>query len=201
MNGKERKSKRLSFFNRKKKTAAPSGAIQLAKSAGSLAGCADVLRGMSSVTAFAQCIEQNLAQIKRFEKKRETIEGLLLQKFSADEISYIKFNNVLAGVEKVVYINLRSIINKIAAFDDEEYRQLENLEWNDDALAQEKMAIYKTYIAFADEATRDNEEILLKLDRLLLEISQFSLEQEQDIMSMPAIAELDKLINDAKRYR
>ena len=175
--------------------------MQLAKSATTLSSCVDVLKQSLHIEVFAQKINKNLAQINRFIKKCETINDILLQKFSVNEISYKKFDNVLVGVEKVVYINLRSIINKISAFDYEEYQQLDSLEWNNDELAKEKMDIYKTYIAFVDEATRDNEEILLKLDRLLLEVTHYNNVQDGDIMNMPAIAELDKLIQNAKLYR
>ena len=44
---------------------------------------------------------------------------------------------------------------------------------------KEKLDIYNEYIDFVDNATRTNEEILLKLDKILLEISKYnSLEED-----------------------
>jgi hypothetical protein len=174
--------------------------MKLAKNANTLTACVETLEKLAYIEPFAQDIQQNIEQIERYTKKRETINTILLQKFTATEMSYNKFDGVLAGVENVVYINLRSIINKISAFDYEEYKQLDTLEWNKDDLAKEKMSIYNEYLTFVDEATRDNEEILLKLDRLLLEVTHWSETQEGDIMDMPAIAELDKLIKNVKLY-
>lgn len=175
--------------------------MQLAKSANTLSSCIDVLRKNLYIEPFTQDITQSLEQVERFNKKCETINDILLQKFSPNEMSYKKFAGVLVGVEKVVYINLRSILNKISAFDYEEYKQLDSLEWNNDKLAKEKMDIYKEYITFVDEATRDNEEILLKLDRLLLEVTHYNSVEDGDIMDMSAITELDELIKNAKLYR
>jgi hypothetical protein len=191
----------LFYYNKKHRLPRKKTPIQLAKSADSLPSCIDALKNNCYMEVFAPHINQNIQQIERFNKKRATINDMLLQKFTASEISYQKFDTVLTGVEQVVYINVRSILNKIAAFDYEEYQQLDNLEWNKDGLAREKMDIYQTYIHFVDEATRDNEEIILRVDKLLLEVSEFNMHQDVDIMNMPAMAELDKLIKNAKLYR
>ncbi|GHU41650.1 hypothetical protein FACS1894111_04250 [Clostridia bacterium] len=148
---------------------------------------------------FAEDIAQNLEQIQRFNKKLDTMKDILSEKFDTKEMTFQKFNGVLQGVEQVVTINMRIILNKISAFDYEEYTQLSTLEWNKDELAKEKMSIYQQYIDFVQKATNDNEEILLKLDRLLLEISQYN--TMEDIMNMPEMIALDKLIQNAKLYQ
>jgi hypothetical protein len=193
--------KRKRFSLRKIKASPRKTPLQLAKTAENLSACATVLNEYLHIETLQKTISKNLTQIDRLLKKRETIDNLLLQKFSPDEISYKKFDHVLTSVDNVVYLNLRSIINKISTFDYDEYKEIENLEWNCDDLAKEKMAIFGQYIDFINSATRDNEEIILKLDRLLLEITHFNSVGTDDIMDMPAIADLDKLIKDAKRYR
>jgi hypothetical protein len=192
----------LYYYRKRKKTIdlkRKQTPLKLAKSATTLSSCIEALQKVSYMDCFADNITQNLEQVQRFNNKLDTIKEILAQRFDTGEMSFKKFISVLQGVEQVVYTNMRIILNKISAFDYEEYKQLSKLEWNSDELAQEKMSIYQKYIDFVQEATNDNEEILLKLDRLLLEISQYN--AMEDIMNMPAMIELDKLIKNAKLYR
>jgi hypothetical protein len=171
----------------------------LAKSASTLSSCVDALQRLSYMNCFAEDIAQNIRQAQRFRNKLDTVRDILSQKFDSEEMSFKKFIAVLQGVEQVIYTNMRIILNKIAAFDYDEYEQLSTLEWNNDELAKEKMCIYQKYIDFVQKATNDNEEILLKLDRLLFEISQYN--TIEDILNMPAMLELDRLIENAKLYK
>ena len=150
---------------------------------------------------FDENILRNIEQIKRFRRKHDTIKDMLLQKFSAEELSYQKFMGVLLEVENVIYMNMRSILNKISAFDVAEYEAMQRKGFHDDALAREKLGIYNEYISFVDRATKTNEEILLKLDRMLLEISRYSSLDDGDVRRLPAIIEIDELIKNASLYK
>lgn len=150
---------------------------------------------------FDENIEKNIDQIKRFTRKNNTIKDILLQKFSADEMTFQKFSDVLKEVEKVIYMNMRSILNKISAFDIEEYESILKNKVDRRTIPQEKLDIYDKYINFVNEATNINEEILLKLDKMILEISQYNTIDGGDIKKMPAIIEMDELIKNAKLYK
>ena len=150
---------------------------------------------------FDENILKNIGQIKRFTRKYSTIEDILLQKFTKEEISFQKFSSVLQDVENVIYMNMRSILNKIAAFDVDEYERLTRGEFKGDELAQAKQEIYNEYIHFVDNATKTNEEILLKLDKMLLEISRYNTIDGGDIKKLPAIMEMDELIKNANLYK
>jgi hypothetical protein len=52
-----------------------------------------------------------------------------------------------------------------------------------------------------ERATRDNEEILLKIDKMLLEISRYKSLEDGDVGNMPAIKEMDELIKNANLYK
>ena len=151
---------------------------------------------------FDENIKKNIDQITRFRRKQDTIKDILLQKFSADEMSYRKFAGVLQEVENVIYINMRSALNKIAAFD---YREYEAIKRGgivgDESQAREKMAIYNEYINFVNNATGSNEDILLKLDKMLLEISRYNSLEDGDVQKLPAIVEMDELIKNAGLYK
>jgi hypothetical protein len=149
---------------------------------------------------FDDNIIKNIEQIKRFKRKHETINDMLLQKFSADEISFQKFNSVLHNVEDAVYVNMRSILNKISAFDVEEYEAIQKRGFKESEISDEKMAIYNEFLIFVSKATQANENILLKLDKMLLEISRYNSLEDGDVQKLPAIIEMDELIKNANLY-
>jgi hypothetical protein len=66
---------------------------------------------------------------------------------------------------------------------------------------QEKLEIYNDYIDFVNTATQTNEDILLKMDKMLLEISRYNSMEDGDIQKLPAIIEMDELIRNAKLYK
>ena len=150
---------------------------------------------------FDENIITNIDQIKRFKRKCNTIKDILLQKFSANEMSFQKFNDVLQDIERVIYMNMRSILNKISAFDVEEYEAMQKKGMIHDQFSQEKMKIYREYIDFVGNATRTNEEILLKLDKMLLEISRYNSLEDGDIQKLPAFLEMDEMIKNARLYK
>lgn len=150
---------------------------------------------------FDDHILKAMEQIKRFNRKQATIRDLLLQKFSADEISYQMFSGVLQDIENVVYVNMRSILNKISAFDVDEYEHMQRHGYQGDELAQERLNIFNEYIDFVNGAIRVNEDILLKLDRLLLEISRYNSLEDGDVHKLPAMMEMDELIKNANQYK
>ena len=150
---------------------------------------------------FDENITKNIEQIKRFKRKHSTINDILLQKFSATEMSFQKFSGVLNDVENVIYRNMRSILNKISAFDIDEYETMQKRGFQSEEFSQEKMDIYNEYIDFVNNATKTNEDILLKLDKMLLEISRYNSIEDGDVQKLPAIIEMDELIKNANLYK
>lgn len=166
--------------------------------------CIYALEICNSKKTFREDVTIILEQIERFQKKKETIKDILLQKFSSTEMSYSKFEGTILDVENIFFINVKSIINKLNAFDEEEYLRL-----SDDRVTKKisrelldnKMNIYREYINFVKNAIDDNEEIILKLDKLLLEISKFNSLEDGEIEEMSAMVEIDELIDKAKYYK
>ncbi|MDD1749865.1 MAG: hypothetical protein LUO89_08315 [Methanothrix sp.] len=161
----------------------------------------NVHRGLKT---FEKTVDILLDQIGRLQKKNKTIRDILLQIFCASEMSYQKFDFVIAEVEKIFFMNIRSILNKLNAFDEEDY---EIVRKNHDAGAfsqqfmEDKFKVYYEYIAFVNAATEDNEQILLKLDKLLLEISGLNSIESGQLEQMPGMVEIDNLIKQAKYYK
>lgn len=168
----------------------------------SLNDCIPVLKeAIRNGDVFDECILKNIEQINRFKRKQGTIKDILLQKFSADEMSFQKFNSVLQNVENVIYMNIRSILNKISAFDISEYEAMQRIGFHGDEFSKQKMDIYNDYIDFVNNATKTNEDILLKLDKMLLEISRYNSLEDGDVQKLPAMIEMDELIKNANLYK
>lgn len=164
----------------------------------------EALNNHRGLKTFEETIDLLLDQIGRLQKKNKIIRDILLQIFSASEISYKKFDAVIAEVEKIFFMNIRSILNKMNAFDEEDYNFIRN-EHKAGTFSQqfieEKLKVYNEYIAFVKAATEDNEQILLKLDKLLLEISGLNCIESDQLEKLPGMVEIDNLIKETINYK
>ncbi len=157
-----------------------------------------------NLKTFAKTIDLVLDQIERLQKKNKTIRDILLQIFSSSEMSYNKFDAVIAEVEKIFFLNIRSILNKLNAFDEEDYdfvRKEHEAGAFSEQFMEDKFKVYSEYINFVKAAAEDNEQILLKLDRLLLEISDLNCLESGQLEQMDGMIEIDNLIKQAKYYK
>lgn len=153
---------------------------------------------------FEKTVEQLQDQIERLQKKNRLLREILLQKFSDSEISYKKFDGVISEVEKIFFMNIRSILNKMNAFDEKDYASFIDGKKKGEFSQQfieEKLRVYDEYISFVRSATEYNEYILLKLDKLLLEISDLTIIKSDQLEQMAGMIEIDELIKQAKYYK
>lgn len=166
--------------------------------------CIEALNENKYKKIFSSDIDILLEQIDRIENKVDTIEDILIQKFSISEMSYKKFNYVILDIKNLFYVNIKSIINKINIFDQNEYKKINkriNNEINQNKILIEKINMYKEYITFVKNAIEDNEEILLRLDKVLLELSKFNSLDEGELENMSAMDNIDDLISKIKLYK
>jgi len=136
----------------------------------------------------AKCLDQ----IKRFNKKYGAIKNMLLQKFDETEMSYSKFNGVMSEVKKVMFLSMKSVLNKIIALDSTGY---------DGSESGEEARIYSEYINFIENAVLENEKIILRMDRMLLEVSNYNVLESQKVENLPSVVEMDELIKTVNLYR
>ncbi|MFX3634761.1 MAG: hypothetical protein ACE3L7_23250 [Candidatus Pristimantibacillus sp.] len=144
-----------------------------------------------------------LEQMNRIGKKKDTLLNVLNQRFDTTELSYKKFASVTLEVEKLFYLNVRSILNRLNVFDESEYERVMKRQSTSfsQELLQEKTLLYNEYLSFIKSSIGTNEEILLKLDKLLLEISRLDSFELGDIDNMPCMQEIDLLIKQTKYYK
>ena len=191
----------FTYFNKKLLTQKATYTL-ISQNVNSLDDCVGVFEeAMQNGDVFDKNIMKNLSQLKRFKRKTKTIREILLQKFSPQELTYQKFDSVLKEVENILYLNMRSILNKIAAFDVEEYEALQKKGFPKNEVSDEKMQIYNEYLDFVKNATATNEDILLKLDKMLIEVSRYNSLENGEVKELPALAEMDELIKNANLYK
>ncbi|WHY21775.1 hypothetical protein QNH28_12670 [Paenibacillus sp. G2S3] len=145
-----------------------------------------------------------LDQITRMEKKKNTLVDVLSQRFEQSELSFKKFAAVSYEVEKLFYLNIRGILSKLSVFDASEFSLFASQQRPaqfSDKLVQKKTALYNEYLAYVTGYLGANEEILLKLDQLLLEISLLDSTNYKDVEDMPCMKEIDDLIKQTKFYK
>ena len=166
--------------------------------------CIIVLNQSYGKKTFDNNITTIKEQIERLNKKKDKIFSMLSQKFNVIDEVYERFNSTIFDVEYVFLSNIKSILNKINAFAEEDYESIRNdiaqKKFSTEVITS-KMNIYNEYITFVKEAIEDNEEIILKLDALLLEISKFDTLEAGEIDNMREIREVDELIRKSKYYR
>ncbi|EFU43235.1 hypothetical protein PVOR_04023 [Paenibacillus vortex V453] len=149
-------------------------------------------------------IDLALDQLERIEKKRSALLSVLGERFEPTELSYKKFMAVIDEVEKLFYLNIRGILNKLGAFTASDFTNMSNPQKSarlSSKVAQKKTELYQEYLAYVAGYLDANEEIMLKLDKLLLEISLLGSSDYRDVEDMPCMKEIDALIKQTKLYK
>lgn len=160
------------------------------------------LMALSRIDVFTVNAKCLIEQIKRFDDKMETIDRIILAKFNPNEISYARFRQVMGSTQTLFRDSIRSVINRMQAFDEEDYRRIVAGQVKmSPTLVETKAKLYREHLDFINTVVEKNEEVLLRLDRLLLESSKMSSLEVENLDSMQAIRELDSLTEQARLYK
>ncbi|GBF76348.1 hypothetical protein PA598K_04811 [Paenibacillus sp. 598K] len=165
---------------------------------------AAALAAYRSTDGVQQEVEHGLEQMKRMGQRSRSIREVLADRFEESELSYKKFMGVIIEVERLFYGNIRSIMNKLGVFDAADFRSFAKRHQKSSfspRLVQEKTALYREYKTTLAAYLEANEEIVLKLDKLTLEIAKLSSMEYRDVDELPGMQEIDALIKQTKLYR
>lgn len=155
------------------------------------------------IRVLSEDISVALEQMDRMDKKKATLLKVLHQRFEPGEMSFAKFSSVADEVENLFYLNIKSVLNRLGVFDEAEYERVmtrKSARYSP-KLLQEKTDFYNDYLSYIKHAIGTNEEMLLQLDKLLLEISRLDSIEPGEIEQMPAMVEIDSLIKQTKYYK
>lgn len=150
---------------------------------------------------FSEDIKVLIGQINRIMPKQAGLEVILKGNFDPDQITYIKFDDIIKNAVRVFYDNTKKAINRIGVFDVDEYRKLQRGELNlpEDSKAF-KENIYKEHLKYVKNIIQRNEDIITKLDELMLEISKLDDISEESMEHSQVLGELEDLIKNTKYY-
>lgn len=167
----------------------------------------DYIAGLNrhrNVKVLKEDIALALDQIERIGRKKAALLQVLGRRFDTAELSYRKFHAVIDEVEKLFYLNIRGMLNKLSVFDAAEFARFSDstaASRFSGSLIQKKTAVYHEYLSYVKGCLGANEEILLKLDQLLLEITELGSAGYANVEDIPCMQELTALIGQTKLYQ
>ena len=142
-----------------------------------------------------------VAQLERTEVVKKNFQKLVKRRFKSETLSYKKF---MGAVEKADYAMLTGYVKmttKAMVIDEPEYVKFSLEEYQNDVILddiqEEKKKLYHKSLESMRDILRENEKILLRLDHLMLEISDTDYsEQNVDY----AVEEINNLIAQLQFY-
>lgn len=155
---------------------------------------------------FRKEMNKTTHQLERLNTRNNALNAILLQHFKPTEMTYLKFRAVIDSVNGVFRDNVLKILERINMFDEEDYISLiYKMKKNPtEAKAQnnmDKMKIYMEHINYVQMLVEDDEVIILKMDKLMLELSKLSELNADDIENVSAIQDINELISQTKYYK
>ncbi len=170
----------------------------------------DALEERRGKGVFEEEIRVAIEQIYRLLDKDRALDNILEQYFTPQEMTYTRFQNGIDSVQALFYNNVKKMINRLLIFDYKDYRNLtdkirESQTYGSTGIISKsvdtQMKIYSEHIEYVRGLCETNENILIKLDGLLLEISKLDDLDEQGMENIAAIQEINALIEQTKFYK
>lgn len=143
----------------------------------------EALESCRDKTALIMQIDSAIHQIQRLERQRETLNGVLFQKFKEVQGDLYGFEQVVEETKEHLYENIKRMLLRLIIFDQMEYDKLrvQNLE---EMALKARYQMYAEHISYVKAIISRNEAILLEFDRLLTEASKMGDENiEEDGLS------------------
>jgi hypothetical protein len=145
---------------------------------------------------FEETINLAKDQIARLQRKNRNIMVIISQTFGDSEITCNKFIAAIAEMKNAFFMNIRSILSKLDAFDEIDFI-------DPGGVSQEtkdaKREVFNKYVNSIRDATEENELILIMLDKLFLEITDIT---GRDSIQRDQMAKMiDELTDQLKHYR
>lgn len=196
------------YYNIFKKSEVPLISISNAKALEKPDDYFGALESCRSKQVFKTYIDRAEAQIYRFDEKSQSLTTLLSQYFTPEELTFKHFNSVLGSVQELFFSNLKNIINRMIIFDEEDFNKVSALlleampDYDERQRIHSKVEVYNEHIEFIDKTLDNNDDVIVKLDELILELSKLDSTQNcENLEDLPAVVEINELIKNVKYYR
>lgn len=140
--------------------------------------------------------------IEQIQSRLQKINAILSEHFTPNEMTYQRFTGIVEEATTRFYANIKTMIKRIRIFDTKDYLKISGK--NSDlslSAKQERLHIYTEHINYVKKLVDANENIISKMDKLLLELTKLDDFSEESLNNNPAINELNDLIEQTKFYK
>ena len=148
---------------------------------------------------FTTIIEKTKQQFERLSTLADQMDSLTAQKFNVNSLSAAKYMESLDFIAKAIMENDRHIRVVISSFNNRRYIELQ--QYNDEAELTNneirQLTNYEEQIEEAEKLVNDNDDLLSKLESLLLELLKKTYDENS---SIDAKNKINELIEQLKFY-
>ena len=125
-------------------------------------------------------------------------------------MTFTRFQNAIDSVKLLFYNNVKKMLNRMMIFDYKDYKKLMTKISNSRTVGGvgvssksvgDQLKIYNEHISYVKGLVEMNENVLVKLDGLLLEISKLDDLNEEELEHIAAIQEINDLIAQTRYYK
>lgn len=146
----------------------------------------DALEEIEHQKVFRSQINTCIKQVEGMKKKSQLLETVLLQYFTPGEMTYGRFQNVIDETATIFFDHVKRFTNRVAIYDPD--------------FEQSGGISSKEITSYLEDTLRKNNFLLKKLDDLILEVSKLDDIDVDSFEELPAIHEIDRLIEETKYY-
>jgi hypothetical protein len=156
----------------------------------------EALNKHRGLKTFEETINLAIDQIVRLQRKNKKIMVIISQTFGDSEITCNKFIAAIAEMKNAFFMNIRSILNKLDTFDEKDFIDPGGVSQQ---TIDARREVFNKYVNSIKADTEENEQILIMLDKLLLEITDIT---GRDSIQRDQMAKMiDELTDQLKHYR
>jgi len=160
----------------------------------------DYLRQNESTPFFREKLNAIAEKLALFAKRSGIAREIIIERFGPEGLTYSKFTAPVAALEEHSVGMVNHLLSKMQLFDEEDCkRRIQELIRADRyAEMREYMALEANYKDFAEKALSALEDALLRLDKLIYEMTK--LDEAGMDQATSVLDGIDELIRDTPRY-
>ena len=137
-------------------------------------------------------------QLRRMDNLFGNTETIISEKFEKGSMSWGRYDAIVKSAEKSAVNNVVAMANRMQIFADRDYEKLTRYQ-NDqipDDIQKKQLELYEENLQKIKDAIALNEELLLKIETLMFELSSENDNEEHDEI----LEEIEKLTSEVKLY-
>ena len=137
-------------------------------------------------------------QLRRMTNLFENTENIIGEKFEKGSMSWSKYDAIVKSAEKSAVSNVVAMANRMQIFGEREYEKLTRYKDDQipDDIQEKQLQLYEENLQKIKDAIALNEELLLKIETLMFELSSENDVEEHDEI----LEEIEKLTKEVKLY-